>query len=523
MRSPLDRRNFLRLASAAAAVLTQRAGSQAEAQAVGSQIPVPVKVRLTSSGSRAATKNRKNFVGIQVRGFVWVDEGVDQVLDNLQHKGEVNTVWAYTYAYGEQRLKQGAGFPDHGNPLSPANTGVNAGALYDYDPKFFTNTTVKDFRITGYGKFNVIEAVAQKAHARGMDFFAWDLNNPSPTMAHNSPAYAALGEVDLTGKTTTNPCFNNPNYVAFLRAKIQSLLIGYPELVDGIAWGCERIGPLDSILQGQANATCFCQFCQAKAKTLNIDPARAKSGFTEIIALFKSTPEQVPDGYFTTFWRLLLKYPEVLQWESLWTNSFQGVQAELYGLAKSIAPAKPFGFHIMQTMTFSPFYRAEEDYTRRREFADFLKLATYNNAGGPRMQTYLGQLGRTVFHDAQPQDFLALYYKIMNYNEAPYAELGAQGLSPDYVAKETKRALIGVAGQTKIYPGIDIDVPVLGAGPKAGDKKTNPDDVKHALEAAFAAGADGVILSREYVEMWTANLTSAGNTLRAIFAAQPKT
>jgi hypothetical protein len=110
----------------------------------------------------------------------------------------------------------------------------------------------------------------------------------------------------------------------------------------------------------------------------------------------------------------------------------------------------------------------------------------------------------------------------MNYNEAPYDELASHGLSPDYVARETKRALIGVAGQTKIYPGIDIDVPVLGAGPKTGDKKTNPDDVKHALEAAFSAGADGVVLSREYVEMFTANLTSAGDTLRAIFAAQPK-
>ena len=108
----------------------------------------------------------------------------------------------------------------------------------------------------------------------------------------------------------------------------------------------------------------------------------------------------------------------------------------------------------------------------------------------------------------------------MNYNEAPFDKLGASGLSPDYVAKETKRALIGVAGQTKIYPGIDIDVPVLGAGPAATDKRTHPDDVKHALEAAFAAGADGVILSREYVEMFTANLTAAGDTLREIFAAQ---
>jgi len=138
------------------------------------------------------------------------------------------------------------------------------------------------------------------------------------------------------------------------------------------------------------------------------------------------------------------------------------------------------------------------------------------------MAAYLQALSRTAFHDAQPQDFLALYYKIMNYNEAPFDQLASHGLSPDYIVRETKRALLGVAGQTKIYPGIDIDVPVLGAGPKQGDKKTNPDDVKQALEAAFTAGADGVVLSREYVEMYLANLTSAGDTLRTIFAQQPK-
>ena len=93
------RRNFLRLASAAAAFLTQKAGPQAEAQAPA-QTTAPQAVRLAPRGARVPVKNRKNFVGIQVRGFVWVDEGVDQVLDNLQHKGEVNTVWAYTYAYG---------------------------------------------------------------------------------------------------------------------------------------------------------------------------------------------------------------------------------------------------------------------------------------------------------------------------------------------------------------------------------------------------------------------------------------
>jgi hypothetical protein len=247
---------------------------------------------------------------------------------------------------------------------------------------------------------------------------------------------------------------------------------------------------------------------------------RAQAGYREIGQLFRSTPEQVPDGYFSTFWRLLLKYPEVLSWESLWTDSFQGAQAELYGLAKAIAPQKPFGFHLMQNMTFSPFYRAEEDYTQRRNYSDFFKIATYNNAGGPRMAAYLSSLSRGISHDATPKDFTELYYKMMNYHEAPFDQLASTGLSPDYVAKETKRALIGVAGQTRIYPGIDIDVPILGAGPAANDKRTHPDDVKAALHAAFDAGADGVVLSREYVEMWLANLTAAGDALKEIFAQQ---
>ena len=275
MKSPLDRRSFLRLASATAAFFSQSAHSQTPTPASAEQPPRPQAPR-AARGPRVAANNRKNFVGIQVRGFAWVDEGVDQVLDNIQKKGDVNTVWAYTFAYGEQRLRQGAGFPDHGTPLSAANTGVNAGALYDYDPRFFQNTSLKDFRLTGYGKFNVIEAVAPKAKARGMDFFAWDLNNPSPTLAHTAPGYAELGEVDLNGRSTTNPCFNNPDFRAYLSGKIESLLIGYPELVDGIAWGCEREGPLDSLVAGGGNATCFCQFCQAKARELGISvPARA--------------------------------------------------------------------------------------------------------------------------------------------------------------------------------------------------------------------------------------------------------
>jgi hypothetical protein len=508
MHSILDRRSFLRLCSACAALFSQTGHPQAA--------PVPPPRRRPA----APAKSRKNYVGIQVRAFAWQDEGIDQILDNIQNKGAVNTVWAYTYAYGEQRLRKGSSLPDHGIPLAPGVTDVVAGAFYDYDPKYFQNTILKDFRATGYGKFNVIEQVAPKVKARGMDFVAWDLNNAGAAVPHLIPNYAEVCEIDLNGRRTAAPCFNHPDYRAFLSGKIESLLGGYSSEIDAIAWGCEREGPLDGMLGGGGVGNCFCQFCQAKGRDRGISVARAQAGYRALGQLFHTAAgSPAPaDGYFVSFWRTLLKYPEILSWETLWTESFQGMQAELYGIAKSIAPQKPFGFHLLQAMTFSPFYRAEEDYAERRNYADFLKLATYNNAGGPRLEAYLNSLSRGVFRDATPQDFLALYYKMMNYQEAPYDQLASTGLSPDYVAKETRRAVAGVAGQTKIYPGIDIDVPTLGDNPKPTDKRTKPEDVKRALHAAFDAGADGVVLSREYIEMWLANLTAAGDTLREIFA-----
>lgn len=502
MISIFDRRAFLRLGAAFGAFLAQKARPQ--------QTPAP---RVT----RVPVKNRRNFVGIQVRGFSWVDEGVDQVLDNIQQKGNVNTVWAYTFSYGESRLRKNGPIPlpDHGKP----GDSIAGGAFYDYDPKYFRNTILKDFRCPVYGRFNVIEEVAPKAKSRGMDFFAWDLNNPGATLNDTIPNYAEVSEVDVYGRRTYRPCFNNPDYQAFLSGKVESLLLGYPDLVDGIAWGSERVGPFENLIGGVALPTCFCRFCQAKARAQDISVARAQAGYRELVELYQAAArnQRPEDGYFVSFWRLLLKYPEILSWESLWTDSFQELQAQLYGLAKAIAPPKPFGFHIMQTMTFSPFYRAEEDYTKRRNFADFLKLATYNNAGGPRMAKYLNRLSQTLFHDATPPEFLGLYYKIMNYQEAPFDKLATTGLSPDYVARETRRALHGVAGEVQIYPGIDIDVPTL-INTQSPEKRTSPDDVRKSIRAAFGAGADGVILSREYAEMWLANLSAAGETLREIFA-----
>ena len=44
--------------------------------------------------------------------------------------------------------------------------------------------------------------------------------------------------------------------------------------------------------------------------------------------------ERPSDGYFVTFWRLLLEYPEILAWEKCWSDSQHEVYGLIYGTVK---------------------------------------------------------------------------------------------------------------------------------------------------------------------------------------------
>ena len=165
---------------------------------------------------------------------------------------------------------------------------------------------------------------------------------------------------------------------AFLRGKVESLLLGYPRWRLMASPGALNVWGrwTASSAAERALACASASFVRREGRALGISVGRAQAGFRELAQLFQAANTPRPaDGYFVSFWRILLKYPEILSWESLWSDSFQAVQEDIYGLAKSIAPQKPFGFHILQTVTFSPFYRAEEDYAKRKT-ADFLKIAT---------------------------------------------------------------------------------------------------------------------------------------------------
>jgi hypothetical protein len=286
--------------------------------------------------------------------------------------------------------------------------------------------------------------------------------------------------------------------------------------VDGLMWGSERQGPLDNALSANHGgrggvATCFCPHCLEAARKEGINVESAREGYLalERWADALRAGNRPADGAFVTFRRLLLTYPELLAWERLWNDGIRETYREMYSLAHTIAPAKGIGWHIWHNNSFSPFYRAEQDYAELSKCSDFLKVVMYNNCGGQQLAQYVRNVHSTLFADLAPEQILDLTYGLQQYREKPLDRIPREGLSSDYVLRETRRAVAGAAPNVKIWPGIDIDIPT-----GTNEKKTEPGDVYQAVKAAFQGGAHGVLLSRKYSEMKLANLRAAGRAIR---------
>jgi len=457
------------------------------------------------------TRPADKMIGIQVGAVSFVDEGVDAVLDILQQQGQVNAVFLATFTYGRGiggRQVPGQPFPDHGKQESDEKT-FKGGNYATPHPEFYKNTAIQVAHAPDHGDLDIVAAVLPKAKQRGMKVYCWYEDN----FEHDIPGVEASREVDLAGRRLNTLCPLQPDYRNFLMGLTEDYCRSYD--IDGVMWGSERQGPFNNAISHPADpmrAACFCELHQKAAKERGIDPGRAMEGYQKLAAFIKSAGagQRPTDGYFVTFWRILLDYPEILAWEKLWTNGKHAIYGEIYNTAKAAKPGVQVGFHIWHQNSFSPFFRAEQDYPAFAKVADYLKIVVYNNCGGPRYARAVETFGDTIFRDVPADELQPFFNHLLNYgDEKPHSELSNAGLSADYVYRETKRAIDDVQGKCKIYPGIDIDIPT-----GAGEKKTEPGDVHDATLAGLKAGAEGVIFSRKYSEMRLANLAAGGKAVR---------
>ncbi len=462
----------------------------------------------------------KKMIGIQIGAVSFIDEGTEQTLDILQQRGAVNTLFLAVFTYGRGiagRQVPGQPLPDHGKQEYDLN--FHGGNFATPHPQYYKNTVLKETRAPDHGNLDILETVLPAARKRDMKTICW----LEDVFRADIPNIEKLQEVDLHGQKAHTLCFNNPNYHNFLTGLVEDYTRSYE--IDGLMWGSERQGALSNSLgamHGGAHSdpgrvTCFCEFCQHKARARGINVERARRGFIELEKFVRAgrAGSRPVDGYYVTFWRILLNYPEIAAWEMLWTESLRETYSAIYKTVKSAKSNVPVGWHIWHNSSFNPIYRAEQDLQVLSEYSDFLKMVMYHNCAGERMASYIDSVGQTIYGDTPKQLLLEFEYSAMNFEERSYPEIPFTGLSSDYVYRETKRAMDGIAGKnTLIWPGIDIDIPTAQKY-----SKCTPQGTKDAVLAAFRAGAPGVILSRKYSEMKLGNLSGAGDAVRRLGVA----
>ena len=477
---------------------------------------------MTGLAATSATQTAQagaRMIGIQVGAVSFVDEGIEPVLDIFQ-KAHINTLFLAVFTYGRGiagRQVPGQPLPDHGK--QEYDLDFHGGNYATVHPQYYQDTGIRpeDTRAPDHGDLDIVAAVLPATRKRGMKTILW----AEDVWRNDIPGIDKLREVDLHGRRGARLCFNNPYHRNFLLGLVEDYTRSYE--IDGIMWGSERHGALGNALSAShggepgdpGRVGCFCGYCETKAKRQGrFDFSRVREGYLRLEADVNAARagRRAVDGHFVSFLRLLMRNPEILAWEQFWHDSLRETYAAIYQKVKSIRPEVMVGWHIWHNNSFSPFYRAQQDLRELSRYSDFLKMVMYHNCGGERIASYIRRMTGNIFGDFAPQAALDLHYRVMNYHEGNLEQIPFTGLSADYVARETRRAVEGAAGtKTLIWPGIDIDIPTA-----AGNSKSTPEGTKAAVLASLRAGAHGVLLSRKYSEMRLANLRGAGEAIEEL-------
>jgi hypothetical protein len=180
------------------------------------------------------------IVGIQIGAVSFVDEGVEKVLDTLERRGAINTLFLTTFTYGRGlsgRQIPGQPFPDHGSQESDEKT-FHGGNYATPHPEFYKDTVLKKTRAPEHGNFDILASVIPEAKKRGIKVFA----SVEDQWRSDVPGIKECTEVDLLGRMTNTLCLFHPDVQAFWTGLVTDICKSYD--IDGILLFNEHNGPL---------------------------------------------------------------------------------------------------------------------------------------------------------------------------------------------------------------------------------------------------------------------------------------
>ena len=217
------------------------------------------------------------------------------------------------------------------------------------------------------------------------------------------------------------------------------------------------------------------------------------------------------DGYYVEVWRLMLRYPELLAWEMLWTDSLRETYAAIYKQVKEAKPSLGVGWHIWHTNSFNPIYRAEQELAAIAPVSDFLKIVIYHNCGGERMAEYIESVHQTSMGMCRSRSCWTFITGCWITRKRAWPRSRLQDYPRTTLPRDKARPR---------RPRRDQDPVVAGHRHRHSDSSKSQ-QVHTGRDQGRSGGgvsrrADGVILSRKYSEMKLANLKGARLALQQL-------
>lgn len=493
-------------------------------QIVRTTATIAASAMLAPDVSRGMTTARAQpLIGIQMGGHSLLDEGMDRCLDLVQSTCRANSVFLYSHSYYAAHGRAPELYADHGLPIKDERRRDLTRVWLRHHAEAFKHTALGVPEPKGeYANRDLFAETLGACKKRGLKLYARILEPDGSKLAGRIANYEQAMSVDLNGKPSLQPCRNNPEWMAWWDALVSDTMRSYP--LDGFQWGAERMGPLSSLLWRGQVPFCFCSHCEARAKREGINPVRARQGFTELhglITRIRAGGAAPADGVFTNVLRLMVKFPEVLAWDYQWRAALEDQGRRTYAHLKAARPAAQVGRHFdHQNTSWDALFLAQWSYADVAPFADFIKPILYHDILAPRLANQLAELKRGPLAELSLPQSLDLYYALRGYDpsrQPKLHELATRGMDPEYVGIETKRIVDLVQGKCAVISGVGVDVPNTAPGaPDGGKRPSDQAALRAAIMKAFAAGAAGILVSREYDEMQVESLKTIGATLIAL-------
>lgn len=448
------------------------------------------------------------LIGTQIWPHAILDEGIDSALDLMVREGNINALMLNTHTYygaANGWRERGSLADDHGVELAEHPQDSVAGAWIRHRHPFFTKEIghrgPPEMRPGTDPYLRIIEA----ARDRGMAVYARIIEGWEPARLRHIPGWRRLCTVDVYGEPHCIPCFANPLFRQWWQATVEDIF-QYP--VEGIFYGFERGETLSDVLFHAQRPYCFCRWCRERAQAHNIDVERAREGY---VHLHRVMLEKTGESTFTAIIRVLVHYPEILQWARLEQRGKEET-------ARSTASTAHRGDRLFGTFGcrefLDPIKSAWEMDSAILDVCDFFVPRVYADVSGPRLVRGLRTAPRNDMYRGLSSGALSQLAAIISgtpsLRSTSRDQLASGGMPLDYVEACIGGYAAHAGDNVDLYAGVGVDIPA----PDDPGRKTDPGYLTKVVERCLQQGVNGIVLCREYEEIRALSMRVIANAVR---------